>query len=198
MTDDEFASRRDLLGLVAAAGAGLAGTSALAGQPAAAPALAPGQHSGPADMVMEPSTAKLSLEHLFDARIDFGPRRQGKTLPWGGTQGYTPVGPRGGIVRGPRLNGKVVESSGADYAFVRGDGVLDLNAHYLLEADDGTLIYIENRGYGYQRKIICTPRFKVEKGPHDWLTHTVIVGTVEPRREPVDHSIFSYYGVVWS
>ena len=37
--------------------------------------------------------------------------------------------------------------SGADYATVRADGVVDFNAHYLLQADDGTYIYIVNRGY---------------------------------------------------
>lgn len=175
-------SRRLILGTAAGLGMGLAGRPALADAPEP-------------PMEMEEPTVKLGLEHAFDIRIDFGPRRLAGPLPWGGTQGYTPVGPRGGLVRGPRLNGKVVESSGADFANVRSDGVVEFDAHYLLEADDGTMIYIHNRGYGSQGYFRLTPTFRVPKGPHDWLTHTIIVGSGEPRRQPVDHSIFRYYVV---
>jgi hypothetical protein len=41
----------------------------------------------------------------------------------------------------------VVPHSGADYATVREDGTIELRAHYLLRADDGTMIYIQNLGY---------------------------------------------------
>jgi hypothetical protein len=104
----------------------------------------------------------------------------------------------------------VVPHSGADYATVRGDGVIELNAHYLLKAEDGTSIYINNRGYivpaaegqgetndqglvqpAYFR---FTPTFRVPAGPHDWLARTVIVGAGERRHDP-DHSVFRYYAV---
>ena len=42
-----------------------------------------------------------------------------------------------------------MEYSGADWGTLRMDGVLEANAHYMLEADDGTPIYIHNRGYIY-------------------------------------------------
>lgn len=48
----------------------------------------------------------------------------------------------GGDVFGPRLQGRVIPYGGADYA---SGGALD--AHYVLEANDGALIYIHNRGY---------------------------------------------------
>lgn len=48
----------------------------------------------------------------------------------------------GGEVYGPRLQGRVVPYGGADYA---GGGMLD--AHYMLQATDGTMIYINNRGF---------------------------------------------------
>ncbi len=42
-----------------------------------------------------------------------------------------------------------MEYSGADWGVLRQDGVLEANAHYMIEADDGTPIYIHNRGYIY-------------------------------------------------
>lgn len=118
-----------------------------------------------------------------------------------------------GEVWGPRLQGKVVPRSGADYA---ANGLLD--AHHMLEAADGTPIYIHNRGYlrvpdGVPRPDAPTtsnsgpriadmppyfrlaPIFDVPEGPHDWLTRTIILGTGKRYGNP-DHTIFSYYEVL--
>ena len=109
--------------------------------------------------------------------------------------------PAGGVIEGPRLNGRIVPLSGADHATVRAEGIVDFNAHYLMQANDGTYIYIVNRGYlepspggGQPRYFVCTPQFKVPIGPHDWLTRTVIVGSGERHSNP-DHTIFRYYAV---
>jgi hypothetical protein len=51
----------------------------------------------------------------------------------------------GGIVKGPLLNGRVVPG-GADWQYVRPDGVVAIEAKYTLEADDGTLIMVTNKG----------------------------------------------------
>jgi hypothetical protein len=144
---------------------------------------------------METSIA-LKLEHVFDVRIDFNERRIFGPVSGGASQGYTSV--KSGIVEGPRLNGRVVDYSGADWATVRTDGVVELNAHYLLEASDGTLIYIRNLGYVYRADSTyfrCTPYFRAPQGPHDWLNRTVIVGGGERRANP-DHSVFRYYAVM--
>lgn len=152
--------------------------------------------------------ADVQLEHVFDVTVHFGADRTiFGPLPGGDRQGYTPA--IGGIVSGPRLSGSVVPHSGADYATVRADGTIELNAHYLLQADDGTLIYLINKGYlipggaaaaandqglaqpGYFR---LTPYFRVPIGPHDWLSRTCIVGGGERRTDP-DHSLFRYYAV---
>lgn len=154
----------------------------------------------------------LNVEHAFDVTIYFD-KRWIFPVPGGDKQGYVSV--KHGTVAGPRLNGTVVPGGGADWANVRPDGVIELNAHYMLEVDDGTKIYIRNQGYvippkmaegqdpnlppqvpGYFR---CTPYFRVEQGKHDWLNRTVIVGTGERRpgtdTNP-DHSIFRYWAVL--
>src|SRR6185312_8658627 len=93
------------------------------------------------------TSVSLKLEHVFDVRIDFHERHIFGPVSGGAKQGYVSV--KTGIVEGPRLNGKVLDYSGADWGIVRTDGVVELNAHYLLQADDGALIYIKNQGYVY-------------------------------------------------
>jgi hypothetical protein len=56
---------------------------------------------------------------------------------------FTPI--TGGTVAGPRLNG-VVLPGGGDWSTTRG-GTTELDARYLLRADDGAVIDIVNRGF---------------------------------------------------
>jgi hypothetical protein len=153
---------------------------------------------------------EIQLIHVFDVRIDFHQRIVFDPMEGGGRQAYTSV--KSGEVRGPRLNGKVLDYSGADWPVVRGDGVVELNAHYVLQADDGAHIYIRNLGYVYgPRKpeevaraavntgergyFRCTPYFRAPSGPHDWLNRTVIIGAGERHLAP-DHTLFRYYAAV--
>jgi hypothetical protein len=151
-------------------------------------------------------TVSAGLEFVFETRVEFRPERCSfGPLPDGGMQGYTPCS--AGTVYGPRLTGRVVPDSGADFATIRGDGVIVINSHYLLEADDGTKIYINNRGYlvpdrsehptliegtPQPRYFRFTPTFVVPEGKHDWLGRSLIIGGGHRRSNP-DHSIFSYY-----
>ena len=93
--------------------------------------------------------APMGLEFAFRVRILFKERVLfAPTTPNGGRV-YVP--PAGGDVFGPRLKGRVVPYSGADWARRHSDGAAELNAHYMLEADDGAPIYINNRGFLYGR-----------------------------------------------
>jgi hypothetical protein len=51
----------------------------------------------------------------------------------------------GGTFEGPRVRGRVLPS-GQDHQFIRPDGVLELEARYVLETDDGVPIVVVNRG----------------------------------------------------
>lgn len=146
----------------------------------------------------------IKLEYVFQVRIDFKERVSFETP--NGRRAYVPA--ISGVIEGPRLQGRVVPHSGADYA---GNG--RLNAHYMLQASDGTMIYINNTGYLYpldgkpidrsdpswggDREFYfrCTPVFDTPIGPHDWLTRTVIVGTGKRHANP-DYTIFTYYAVL--
>jgi hypothetical protein len=146
----------------------------------------------------------IKLEYVFQIRIDFKERVSFQTP--NGRRAYVPA--MSGVIEGPRLQGRVVPRSGADYA---GNGVLD--AHYMLQASDGTMIYIHNTGYLYPMDgkpidrndpswggdrpfyFRCTPYFDTPVGPHDWLTRTVIVGSGKRHANP-DYTIFTYYAVL--
>jgi hypothetical protein len=103
-----------------------------------------------------------------------------------------------GEVSGPRLNGRVIPMSGGDFPLSRPNGVIDFDARYLLEADDGAVIYLENRGFRWARSndaaerigrnedaafeeyyMRVTPRFDAPAGPHEWLSQHVFVGVAE-------------------
>src|SRR5262245_37085513 len=60
-----------------------------------------------------------------------------------GERRYVPL--RGGVVSGPELNGHIVEG-GVDWQVQRGDGVLEIAAHYVIRADDGGLIEVQSDG----------------------------------------------------
>jgi uncharacterized protein DUF3237 len=158
----------------------------------------------------------LRYQHAFDIRLNFHHRLTLGPVSGGAHHGYTSIG-EGSTVAGPRLNGKIIDYSGADWPVVRADGVVELNAHYMIEADDGALIYIRNLGYvhGLLRVLgqraseaieiapyfRCTPYFRAPEGPHGWLNRTVVVGVGKrvPKREPQDppdHSLFRYYAVL--
>lgn len=167
-------------------------------------------------MISADDALALRWEHAFDIRINFDRRWTLGPIYGGGHQGYTSIG-EGSTVTGPRLNGSLVDYSGADWPVVRHDGVVELNAHYMIRADDDSLIYIRNLGYVHgplrahgqgpdeepsiPRYFRCTPYFRAPEGPHDWLNRTVIVGVgqrrpkLTPEDEP-DHSLFRYYAVL--
>jgi hypothetical protein len=84
----------------------------------------------------------LSTEFVFEARVSVDqPLVIGDSSH--GLRRVIPI--TGGTVSGPRLNGRVLPG-GADWQFVRPDGVLEILAKYTLETSDGVLISVDNRG----------------------------------------------------
>src|SRR5947209_8285890 len=87
-------------------------------------------------------TGAPALSFVADIRVDVGePVTIGHT--GAGLRRVIPI--LGGSVQGPRLAGRVVPG-GADFQNLRTDGVMELEAKYVLEATNGALIYVVNRG----------------------------------------------------
>jgi hypothetical protein len=102
----------------------------------------------------------------------------------------------GGSITGPRLNGRVVPG-GADWQYVRPDGVLSVEAKYTLEADDGTLIMVTNRGMRHGPPEVIerigrgedvpssayyvrtVAEFEAPIGVHDWMNRALFIGIAE-------------------
>ena len=86
------------------------------------------------------------FEFAFECRLKLAPRLRLENPPVGGARLSVPVVE--GVFEGPRLRGKVL-NHGGEFPHVRPDGVFSFDARYFLQEQDGTLIYIQNRGYLY-------------------------------------------------
>ena len=51
----------------------------------------------------------------------------------------------GGTVKGEGVNGKVF-AFGADFQIIRPNELIELEAKYAFETDDGAVVYVENKG----------------------------------------------------
>jgi hypothetical protein len=149
----------------------------------------------------------LRAEFVFEARV-----KVDKPLVIGqsahGLRRVVPIS--GGTVSGPALKGTVVPG-GADWQFVRPDGVLDVQAKYTLQAEDGTLIMVDNRGLRHAPPAVLERMAKGEQVPgneyyfrtsaqfeapigskYEWLNRSVFIGVAE--RHP-DAAVIRFYKV---
>jgi Protein of unknown function (DUF3237) len=155
------------------------------------------------------------LEFAFEVRLRFTRVQNIASMPTGAGRGAVYVD--SGEFSGPYIRGKAVPNSGGDYALFRPDGVLQFDARYMLQEDDGTLILMQNRGYLWGRNpdtmqklrdmafaagptvdsgeyyLRAAPSFEVEKGRHDWLMRHVFVGMGERKS---DGNLVRYYKVL--
>ncbi|MBD8044594.1 DUF3237 domain-containing protein [Arthrobacter sp. Sa2BUA2] len=125
------------------------------------------------------------LEYVFEIRVDIAPYwRIGRSADE--ELSFTPV--TGGTVAGPLLNGAVL-GGGGDWAVER-SGTAQLEARYLLKADDGAVIDILNRGY-YRASAEVTARVEagetVPEGEYYFRTAPVFQTDAEPHRWLAEH-----------
>lgn len=151
-----------------------------------------------------------ALELAFHVRLDFAPGPRTRFTPAYShfTRGF--VGLEGGEISGPMLSGRVVPHSGGDWPHFWDSGLVEFEAHYMMEAADGTPIYIHNRGIAWSDPAVrdrieagdsvapeesylrITPRFEAPAGAHEWLNRTIFVGVAERRG---DSTFFDYFRV---
>ena len=135
------------------------------------------------------------FEYAFTVAIDLTPPVWLTPTSMGATRAA--VWAAQGTFEGPRIRGIVIPMSGGDYPLVRPNGVIDFDARYLLQADDGTPIYLQSRGYRWaegdamermnrneplephEYYMRVSPKFDVPEGPHDWLGKHIFVGVAE-------------------
>ena len=123
-----------------------------------------------------------TLEFAFEAVVNIEPPKEIGPTPYGMRRR---IAITGGSVSGPRLHGKVLPG-GADWQLQRADDYTVLEADYMLQADDGTLIHVVNRGLSnsrvageHPRYVRTVPVFEAPNGPFAWLNQSVFVATLD-------------------
>lgn len=143
-----------------------------------------------------PHPFQPQLEHAFSISIELAGLKWVRPSAMGETRAA--VYAASGTIEGPRLNGIVIPMSGGDFPLLRPNGVIDFDARYLLQADDGAVIYMQNRGYRWASSpeiaermsrnepvdhseyyMRVSPKFDAPAGPHEWMTKHVFVGVAE-------------------
>jgi hypothetical protein len=125
----------------------------------------------------------LEIRATLDAPIIVGEVPEGKRR-------VVPV--LGGTFAGPRLRGTLLPG-GADWQYLRPDGVMVVEAQYLLRTDDGVIIQVNNRGMRHGPAEVmrrlgagepvdpaeyyfrATPRLSAPVGPYDWLNRRLFL-----------------------
>lgn len=92
---------------------------------------------------MENSIPALNSEYAFTANVLVGTPLVVEHTP-DGVRRYIPI--TGGTVAGPGINGKVLPAGG-DSQIMRSDGVIVLEAHYMIQTEDNVMISVTNRGF---------------------------------------------------
>jgi hypothetical protein len=142
---------------------------------------------------MTPPLSPPSLNFFADLSVQVGkPQEVGRTAR--GLRRLIPI--LGGEATGNGWRARVLPG-GADFQLVQSDTLAELDARYVLEADGGDLIYVQNRairsgppelmarlvrGEPVDPALIyfrCSPSFETVSAPLGWINERMFVGTGE-------------------
>jgi hypothetical protein len=125
----------------------------------------------------------LEIRATLDAPIIVGEVPEGRRR-------VVPVS--GGTFAGPKLRGTLLPG-GADWQYLRPDGVMIVEAQYLLRTDDDVIIQVNNRGMRHGPEEVmqrlgagesvdpaeyyfrATPRLSAPAGQYDWLNRRLFL-----------------------
>src|SRR3984893_12614970 len=135
-------------------------------------------------------TPRLSTKYVFTITATIGSVISAGDVGHG-VRRILPI--TGGEVRGD-INGKVC-AFGADFQIIRPNELIELEAKYAFETDDGGVVYVENKGIRFgpvellqrlkrgepvdPRLIYCRTVHKFETGSEKcrWLMQTMFIGS---------------------
>jgi Protein of unknown function (DUF3237) len=151
---------------------------------------------------------KFSLDYLYTARV---PLKSPEVI------GVTPEGimvdwywyPAEGMVKGPKLNGKV-RRIGGDWMTIRRDGIGLMDVKAVIETQDAALILVEYSGYfdlgknGYNDFLAhrwperaptrTAPRFHTSHADYIWLNRLQTTGVGEVRMKELEY-VYDVYAL---
>jgi hypothetical protein len=116
----------------------------------------------------------------------------------------------GGEVRGEKVNGRICPF-GADFQIIRPNELIELEAKYAFETDDGAVIYVENKGIRFgpvellqqlkrgepvDPKLIyfrTVPKFETGSEKYRWLMENLFIGSAARH---TDHVVVDVHQVL--
>ncbi len=137
------------------------------------------------------TTPRLSTKYVFTITANIGSVTSAGDIGHG-VRRIIPI--TGGEVRGDAINGKVC-AFGADFQIIRPNELIELEAKYAFETDDGAVVYVENKGIRFgpvellQRlkrgepvdpKLIyfrTVPKFETGAEKYRWLMEYLFIGS---------------------
>ena len=136
-------------------------------------------------------TPELKTRYVFTLTVHIGDvTTAGETGH--GVRRIIPI--TGGTVKGEGINGKIC-AFGADFQVIRPNELIELEAKYAFETDDGATVYVENRGIRFGRvellqklkrgepvdpKLIyfrTVPKFETGAANYRWLMQHIFVAS---------------------
>jgi hypothetical protein len=136
-------------------------------------------------------TPRLATRYVFTITAHIGAVTSAGDVGFG-VRRIIPI--TGGDVRGENLNGKVCPF-GADFQIIRPNELIELEAKYAIETDDGAVIYVENKGLRFgpielllqlkrgepvDPRLIyfrTVPKFETGAEKYRWLMESLFIGS---------------------
>lgn len=144
------------------------------------------------------------LEPVCDIDVEVGPIQDLGLVPHGRRR-IIPI--LGGRVSGARLSAEIIPG-GADWQYVRSDGVVELVARYSVRTQDGVDIAITNRGMRRAPPEVMAalsrgeevdpalvyfrtaPVFEAPAGPYEWLNRAIFIAIAARLPDRVQIRVF--------
>ncbi|MFM2362634.1 MAG: hypothetical protein RLZZ316_1536 [Bacteroidota bacterium] len=133
------------------------------------------------------------LQFIFAAKVLLGsPMDLGMT-----TYAKRRISPiNGGSFEGDLLKGIIIPG-GADWQTIRLNGTVDVEARYTLQTDDGTSIYLQDKGMRCETESGIYMRtsavFEVQGDRYNWLSQALFIGC---GKKMADHVFVKFYKVL--
>ena len=136
-------------------------------------------------------TPQLATKYVFTLTVHIGDVTSAGEIGHG-VRRIIPI--IGGTVKGESINGKVCPF-GADFQIIRPNELIELEAKYAFETDDGATVYVENRGLRFgpvdllqklkrgepvDPKLIyfrTVPKFETGHEKYRWLMENLFIGS---------------------
>jgi hypothetical protein len=136
-------------------------------------------------------TPQLETKYVFTITVDIGGVTSAGEIGHG-VRRIIPI--TGGTVKGADVNGMVCPF-GADFQIIRPNELIELEAKYAFETDDGAIVYVENKGLRFgpvdllqklkrgepvDPKLIyfrTVPKFETGSEKYRWLMENLFIGS---------------------